>query len=286
MALGLNVVVGMAGLLDLGYVAFFAVGAYCSGWLGSTFVSGADVHVLVNGYYAGLPGIHVNFLLVLAVAAVVAAALGVLIGYPTLRLRGDYIAIVTLAFGEIIARAARNGTHITAGTVGIRPIDAPELPVFGQLSELDTRRWYYLALLLVVVALFIGARLRDSRLGRAWTALRSDEDAAACAGVPLRRVKLTAYAIGAAMGAVSGAFLGAYTQQVNSDQFDFSFSIFVLVMVVLGGAGSVGGVVAASLALSLFTRVPLPGNLTIGIYGVVLVLVALLRAPVSSRATR
>jgi branched-chain amino acid transport system permease protein len=265
------VVVGFAGLLDLGYVAFFAIGAYAIGWFGSSFFdpSGGNAfihktwHFLVNDYYSGLPGIHLNYLLIILIAAGLAALFGAILGFPTLRLRGDYIAIVTLAFGEIIGRVAINGGDIggknfTNGKIGINPIDSPDLPVLGQFTTLDLRPWYYLALILVCVVLFINFRLRDSRLGRAWIAVREDEVAAVSMGIPTVRVKLLAYAIGAAMGGVSGTFLGAYVQQVNADQFAFSFSIFVLAMIILGGLGSIWGVVLGAVTLSFINRWLIP----------------------------
>src|SRR4051794_4221570 len=193
MALGLNIVVGFAGLLDLGYVAFFAIGAYTVGWFGSGFISGAGhgkgVHILVGGFAAKLPGVHVNFLLILVIALVLSAVAGVLIGLPTLRLRGDYIAIVTLAFGEIIGRIAINGDGIklwgqsfTAGRQGITPVDPIDLPLVGRFQLLNLKPWYYFALVLVAIVLFVNFRLRDSRLGRAWIALREDEIAAVAMG--------------------------------------------------------------------------------------------------------
>jgi branched-chain amino acid transport system permease protein len=234
MALGLNIVVGFAGLLDLGFVAFYALGALTIGWLASGFVDGANhgkgIHVGVSQFLANQPGIHLNFLLVLVAAVMVAAVVGILIGLPTLRLRGDYIAIVTLAFGEIIRVVALNGDTIkihgqqlTNGAQGITPIDKVDLP-FGQpFTSLELRPWYYMALALVVLVLFVNFRLRDSRLGRAWIAVREDEVAAASMGVPLVRTKLFAYATGGAFG---------------------------LAMVILGGLGSIWGVVLGGVVLS------------------------------------
>ncbi|MDQ3632149.1 MAG: branched-chain amino acid ABC transporter permease, partial [Actinomycetota bacterium] len=194
LALGLNVVVGFAGLLDLGYVAFFAIGAYTVGWLASGFFSEANVHVGVSSFVNNLPGIHANFLIVLVVSMILCAIGGVLIGLPTLRLRGDYIAIVTLAFGEIIRVFAVNGDQIslpfsdaklTAGRQGITPVDQVQLPFLDQFTQLNLRPWYWLVLALVFITLFVVIRLRDSRLGRAWIAIREDEVAAASMGVPL-----------------------------------------------------------------------------------------------------
>src|SRR5436190_18660129 len=259
MALGLNVVVGFAGLLDLGYVAFYAIGAYCLGWFGSYFFAKANVHVLASPQVANAVGIHLNFLLIAIAAAVICALLGTLIGLPTLRLRGDYIAIVTLAFGEIIGTVAVNGTDVhlpggigtlTAGNLGISGVDVPYFPGIGNFSPLNLRPWYWLIFAIVLIVLFVNVRLRDSRLGRAWVALREDEVAAVSMGVPLVRTKLLAYAIGAAFGGVSGAFLGAYFTTVNASQFQFSFSIFVLSMVIVGGLGSIWGTVLGALLLA------------------------------------
>ena len=301
MALGLNVVVGFAGLLDLGYVAFFAIGAYTVGWFMSGFFADANIHVLISGPVNNLPGIHVNFIIVLIVAALLCALAGTLIGLPTLRLRGDYIAIVTLAFGEIIRVFAVNGDdlHIasgatlTAGRQGITPVDQVKLPFLNPFTQLDLRPWYWLVLGLVFIVLFIVIRLRDSRLGRAWIAIREDEVAAASMGVPLVKTKLLAYTVGGAIGGVSGAFLAAYLNTVNADQFAFSFSIFVLAMVILGGLGSVWGVVLGAIVLSFVNNRLIPDvldsvpaklgldfNLTdlgFGIFGFLLVIVMILR---------
>jgi branched-chain amino acid transport system permease protein len=305
-ALGLNIVVGFAGLLDLGYVAFFAIGAYTVGWFGSGFISGANhskgIHVLVGTYTKTLPGVHLNFLIVLVIAVAFTSIAGMLIGLPTLRLRGDYIAIVTLAFGEIIRVVATNGDEITfgkqpftAGRQGIVPIDAIELPfgIGGRFQLLQLRPWYWFALVLVAVVLFVNFRLRDSRLGRAWVALREDEVAAVAMGVPVVKTKLLAYATGAACGGVAGAFLGSFLQTVNADQFQFSFSILVLGMLILGGLGNIWGVVLGAIVLSFINNwfIPdvinnVPGKLgvnfdatqiTFGIYGFLLVIMMILR---------
>jgi branched-chain amino acid transport system permease protein len=308
MALGLNIVVGFAGLLDLGYVAFYAIGAYCMGWFASDFFYKADAHVLTSALPT-TPGIHLNFLLVLLSAALICAVLGTIIGLPTLRLRGDYIAIVTLAFGEIIGTVAVNGTDIhlssgngtpgdpgmtlTAGNQGISALDLPYFPGIGKFELLNLRAWYWLILAILLLVLFVNIRLRDSRLGRAWVALREDEVAAVSMGIPAVRTKLLAYAIGATFGGMSGAFLGAYYTTVNASQFAFSFSIFVLAMIIVGGLGSIWGAVLGALLLSYinFYLIPdvfnsLPGtfgldfsltDLSFGIFGFLLVLVMILR---------
>ena len=299
-ALGLNVVVGFAGLLDLGYVAFFALGSYSLGWFGSDFFFKANAHVLVNKYSSSLPGIHLNFLLVLLCAVVIASVAGVLIGLPTLRLRGDYIAIVTLAFGEIIRVFAINGGEIkiagmplTAGVLGISGIDAPYFPGVGTFDQLHLRPWYWVVFVLVLITLFVNLRIRNSRLGRAWIAMREDEVAAVSMGIPLVRTKLLAYSLGAAFGGIAGAFLGSYTTLVDADQFQFGFSVFVLAMVIVGGLGSIWGVVLGALLLANinYYLIPdvlnkLPGDLglnfsltdlQVSIFGFLLVLVMVLR---------
>jgi branched-chain amino acid transport system permease protein len=301
MSLGLNVVVGFAGLLDLGYVAFYALGAYTLGWFGSDFFFKAKVHVGVHGIAAHEIGIHLNFLLILIAAAAICALAGIIIGLPTLRLRGDYIAIVTLAFGEIIGVLAVNGTDIhlgggmtlTAGNFGISAVDAPYFPGIGQFNLLNLRPWYWLIFAIMLVVLFVNIRLRDSRLGRAWIALREDEVAAVSMGIPSVRTKLSAYAMGAAFGGLSGAFLGTYFTTVNAGQFQFGFSIFILAMVIIGGLGSIWGAVAGGLLLGYINYYLIPDVLNslpsklglnfqlvtieIGIYGFLLVLVMVLR---------
>jgi branched-chain amino acid transport system permease protein len=319
MALGLNIIVGFAGLLDLGYVAFFAIGAYTMGWLGSGFFSQVNseegIHIGVSGIAANLPGIHFNFLLVLVFAIVFTTIAGMIIGLPTLRLRGDYIAIVTLAFGEIIGRVAVNADEVkfsgvpiiggalgnffgddqvlTAGRQGITPVDKIAFPGMDPFTSLALRPWFWTALGLVAVVLFVNFRLRDSRLGRAWIALREDEVAAVSMGVPAVRTKLLAYGTGAAFGGMSGAFLGSFLNTVNADQFQFYFSILVLGMVILGGLGSIWGVVLGAIVLSFINNwlIPdvlndVPGKIglefdmtqiTFGIYGFLLVIMMILR---------
>jgi branched-chain amino acid transport system permease protein len=301
MALGLNVVVGFAGLLDLGYVAFYALGAYSVGWFGSSFFFNSHIHVLVSGIAAKNAGIHLNFILILVAATVITAIAGVIIGLPTLRLRSDYIAIVTLAFGEIIGVLAINGQSIhighgetlTAGNLGIPAVDLPYFPIIGQFSLLKLRPWYWLIFAIVLLVLFVNLRLRDSRLGRAWIALREDEVAAVSMGIPLVRTKLKAYAIGATFGGMAGAFLGAYFTTVNAGQFAFSFSIFVLAMIIVGGLGSIWGAVFGALLLSYINYYLIPDvlnslprdfglnfdltQLSFGIFGFLLVLVMVLR---------
>jgi branched-chain amino acid transport system permease protein len=304
MALGLNIIVGFAGLLDLGYVAFFAIGAFCVGWFASghfAYVNDEQgIHFLVGGNALNLPGIHFNFLIVLVIAMICTTIAGMIIGLPTLRLRGDYIAIVTLAFGEIIGRVAVNGdriqlgqTPLTAGRQGISPVDRIDLPFLEPFTVLDKAPWLWFALFLVVVVLFVNFRLRDSRLGRAWIALREDEVAAVAMGVPAVKTKLLAYGTGAAFGGISGAFLASLLNTVNADQFQFYFSILVLAMIILGGLGSIWGVVLGAVVLSIINNWVIPDvindvpeqlgldfdatQITFAIYGFLLVMMMILR---------
>jgi branched-chain amino acid transport system permease protein len=301
MSLGLNVVVGFAGLLDLGYVAFYALGAYSLGWFGSDFFFKAHVHVGVSGIASHEAGVHLNIILILLCAAIICAVAGMIIGLPTLRLRGDYIAIVTLAFGEIIGVVAVNGQSVslgggmtlTAGNLGISAVDPPYIPGAGVFNLLDLRPWYWLIFAILMLVLFVNLRLRDSRLGRAWVALREDEVAAVSMGIPAVRTKLSAYAIGAMFGGMSGAFLGTYYTTVNAGQFQFGFSIFILAMVIIGGLGSIWGAVVGGMLLGYINQWLIPDVLNnvpqklglnfplteieFGIFGFLLVMVMLLR---------
>ena len=311
MALGLNLVVGFAGLLDLGFVAFYAFGLMVSGWWASDFYSSVNneegIHIGVSEFASSLPGIHLNFLLLIVGAILICAIAGAIIGLPTLRLRGDYIAIVTLAFGEIIGRVFANGEAITIfgdnqlsnGRQSISPIDQINLPIIGEFDQAtDLRPYYWTVLTLCLVVLFVNFRLRDSRLGRAWIALREDEVAAASMGVPLVKTKLLAYAAGGAFGGIAGTFLGPYFSSVNANQFMFGFSIFILAMVILGGLGSIWGVVIGAVVLSFVNYWLIPdvldgesvrglltdlgltftfSEVTFGVFGFVLVLMMVLR---------
>ncbi|MBA3359127.1 MAG: branched-chain amino acid ABC transporter permease [Thermoleophilaceae bacterium] len=308
-ALGLNIVVGFAGLLDLGYVAFFAFGALVSGWLASDHFTGiggdSGIDFGVSEFAAGLPGIHLNFLLLVIAAILVCAVVGAIIGLPTLRLRGDYIAIVTLAFGEIIGRIAQNGDDLAInnyafsnGRESISPIDQLNFPIVGEFdSATNVRPYFWAALALVLVVLFVNIRLRDSRLGRAWVALREDEVAAASMGVPLVKTKLMAYAVGAGFGGISGVFLGVFFNSVNANQFLFGFSILILAMVIMGGLGSIWGVVIGATILAYANNNLLPtldrsfvsdaltdvgldftfSQINFGIFGFILLLMMVLR---------
>jgi branched-chain amino acid transport system permease protein len=233
---------------------------------------------------------------------ILAAIAGAIIGLPTLRLRGDYIAIVTLAFGEIAGRVALNGSQIeiihgyklTNGQQAISPVDQPQLPGFAPLdSAFSLRGYYWLGLAMVAIVLIVNFTVRDSRLGRAWIALREDEVAAASMGVPLVRTKLLAYSLGASLGGAAGAFLGSYNNAINSNQFQFFFSILVLSMVILGGLGSIWGTVIGAIAVTMLDRrliddvfKDVPGKLGLnvtlsdlkfGIFGFLLVLMMILR---------
>jgi branched-chain amino acid transport system permease protein len=272
MALGLNIVVGFAGLLDLGYVAFFAIGAFVMGWLGSQqfpdVAGGKGIHILTpakSAFGSDVPGIHVNFFLVIFIAAIFTAMWGVILGAPTLRLRGDYLAIVTLAFGEIVPRIFENATSgifgignidFSNGRQGITPIDKINLPWTDEKFKypLELKPVYFVGLGMVLLVIFFNRRLRDSRMGRAWIAVREDEVAAAAMGVNLVRTKLWAYALGAALGGFAGVFLATYNNTVNVDQFEFGFSVLILSMVIIGGMGNIWGVILGAIALSMFNR--------------------------------
>jgi branched-chain amino acid transport system permease protein len=244
LALGLNVVVGFAGLLDLGYAAFFAIGAYTIAFLTST--------VSPIGFVR--EGNHVNFFLAMFISTAVAALFGVLLGAPTLRLRGDYLAIVTLGFGEIVPLVIKNTPEITKGTQGMNPIGYPEF--FGlKFGSLELLPWYYLIVSVLLLSVLITARLRTSRVGRAWAAMREDEVAAASMGVNLVTTKLFAFSLGASFSGFAGSIWASYLQVIAPEQFDFSVSIFVLCMIILGGLGNIGGVVAGGILLGFVDKV-------------------------------
>jgi branched-chain amino acid transport system permease protein len=262
-ALGLNVVVGYAGLLDLGFVAFWAIGGYCAGWFMSSFIYGANFH-LFGSVPAGSPGVHISFWLVLIIAGVVCACMGILIGAPTLRLKSDYLALVTLGFGEIIPQVFTNGDDIaghnlTNGTRGINPVDPIQIPITGKnLGPFDYVPKYVIFAGLAAFIIFVSLRLRKGRLGRAWLAIREDELAASMMGVPLMRSKLAAYGVGAVAGGLGGVVFATHVNGVLPDRFNFSISITLLAMVVLGGMGNVWGVVIGALGLALFNSTWLP----------------------------
>jgi branched-chain amino acid transport system permease protein len=272
MALGLNFVVGYAGLLDLGYVAFYAMGSYMAGWFASTQFAKQNVSFGAIGVSPGLTGFHFSIWLVLIMAGIATAVVGVIIGLPTLRLRGDYLAIVTLGFGEIMPQIARNGDNLfgtgfnlTNGTGGITPIDPPGFGNWAHhhlglpsnyltLGTNSDRAFFWTVLVLVLLTVFTSARLRDSRLGRAWIAIREDEVAAAAMGVPLMRTKTWAYATGAFFGGVAGAYYATYNSGAFPDEFFFNISVFILCMVILGGMGNIWGVIFGACFLEYLDR--------------------------------
>ena len=293
LALGLNVVVGLSGLLDLGYAAFFAIGAYTYAFAASPFY---------NNSYPFWP--------MLLVGAAIAALFGIMLGAPTLRLRGDYLAIVTLGFGEILPQIARNGNdlggfNLTGGPQGITPVDSPGfgnrlsdwtggfLPANYLTNANSARVFYWTALALLAFTVFCSIRLRDSRLGRAWIAIREDEVAASAMGIPLMRTKTWAYACGAFFGGIAGAYFAAFKSSTFPQDFYFNISVFILCMVILGGMGNVWGVMLGAAFLTYLnqeglantgawvnlhfgTHVDVP-EYSGGIYGVIIVLVMLLR---------
>jgi branched-chain amino acid transport system permease protein len=287
LALGLNIVVGFAGLLDLGYVAFYAVGAY--------FYA-----ILASPHF----GIHLPFWLLLPGGALIACVFGVLLGAPTLRLRGDYLAIVTLGFGEIIRIFLNNlnaPVNVTNGPQGINLIDPirigdtalnPAVELFGySLSGAHTH--YYLFLVLTLLTIFVAFRLQNSRVGRAWVAIREDEVAAVAMGINTRNVKLLAFAMGATFGGVGGGLFAAFQGFVSPESFTLMESIMILCMVVLGGMGHIPGVVLGAVLLTvlpellryigplqdaLFGRVVVdPADLRMLLFGAALVLVMIFR---------
>jgi branched-chain amino acid transport system permease protein len=248
LALGLNIVVGYAGLLDLGYAAFFAIGAYTAAFLTSPV--------------SPLP-FRTDFWLALIVSWMVAALFGLILGAPTLRLRGDYLAIVTLAFGEIVPRVFLNLEQWTGGAKGMNPIGRPT--IFGYELGLEPIAlgpwllgpqvpWYYLIVAVAIVSILAITRLHDSRLGRAWVAMREDEVAAASMGINLVQTKLLAFSLGASFSGFAGAIFASIFQFIDPFQFDFSISVMVLAMVILGGLGNIWGVLVGGLVLGLFDR--------------------------------
>ena len=273
LALGLNIVVGFAGLLDLGYAAFFAIGSYAFAMLASPQF-----------------GAHVPFWLLIFVAAGIAAVFGILLGAPTLRLRGDYLAIVTLGFGEIVPQTFLNLTQWTGGPNGIGSLDQPVF--FGLRFGFNPLPYYLLILALIALAVWVASNLRHSRLGRAWMAIREDELAAAHMGINTTTTKLAAFAMGASFSGLAGCAYASKLQLVSPDQFGFNVSVFILAMLVLGGMGNIPGVIAGSLILSALERFILPQgtnflhgiglnvdltNSRFLIYGAILVLMMLFR---------
>ena len=312
LALGLNIVVGYAGLLDLGYVAFFAIGAYTLGWFGSGLFSTRNIHFLDVGNKA-LTGIHLSFWVVVPLAGLICAIAGIIIGWPTLRLRGDYLAIVTLGFGEIIPDVFRNGDDIAGHnlTNGVRGVTQLDRPGFGETVNNATggflpdrysslpdelKPWFYTILVMCLITIFVNLRLRDSKMGRAWIAVREDEVAASAMGVPLMRTKLWAYAIGGIFGGLAGSIYGSFINGIFPTSFSFQISVIVLVMVIVGGMGNIWGVIvgASLIAWLNFAGLGKIGNLLnsgipgqahdvditrykYGIFGLMLILMMLFR---------
>jgi branched-chain amino acid transport system permease protein len=261
LALGLNIVVGFAGLLDLGYAAFFAIGAYAYGIFSSyqvqpewsafwePFQQLGLVQHLQQGAGPGSVHFTVSFWLMLPISALIAACFGVLFGAPTLRLRGDYLAIVTLGFGEIVPIVARNVPYLTNGAQGLNGVTSPSL--FGYSFGVKSTPFFYVGLALAGLLTIISLRLKDSRIGRAWLAIREDEIAAEAMGVNRVKLKLLAFAVGAGFAGATGTFYVAKLQTATPEMFTFPVSVMLLVMIVLGGMGSVAGVVLGALILQL-----------------------------------
>lgn len=284
LALGLNIVVGFAGLLDLGYIAFFAIGAYLAGLLASPqlvavieslqleYPAAGEWFLQLVGQDLATGGIHLSVWLIVPIAAAVAGVAGALLGAPTLKLRGDYLAIVTLGFGEIIRIFMNNlngPVNITNGPQGINLIDPVKIGGvslageagsggivhIGSLAMPSVNAYYFLFLLLCVATVFFSQRLQHSRLGRAWIAIREDETAAKAMGINVRNVKLLAFAMGASFGGVAGAMFGAFQGFVSPESFSLMESIAVLAMVVLGGIGHIPGVVLGAVLLAALPEI-------------------------------
>jgi branched-chain amino acid transport system permease protein len=229
LGIGLNIVVGFAGLLDLGYVAFYAIGAYAYGLLASPQF-----------------GIHLPFWVMLPVCVALAAMGGALLGIPVLRMRGDYLAIVTLGFGEIIRILLNNMDSVTNGPRGILRIDPPAI---GGFVIHTPARWFYLILAGILAAVFLARRLNDSRIGRAWTAMREDQDAAAMMGIDILRYKLLAFSVGASFAGVGGAIFASRQGSIFPENFSLMVSIHVLCLIIIGGMGSIPGVILGAVVL-------------------------------------
>ena len=262
LALGLNIVVGFAGLLDLGYVAFYAVGAYMFGLLASPHLT--DTFPQIAAMFPN--GLHTPWWVIIPLGAVLAGAAGVLLGAPTLKLRGDYLAIVTLGFGEIVRVFMNNldaPLNITNGPKGIAQID--DISIFGihfgttqHLFGLEfpkVTNYYYLFLILVIIGVVVCSRLEHSRIGRAWMAIREDEIAAKAMGINTRNLKLLAFGMGATFGGVSGAMFASFQGFISPESFSLQESVMIVAMVVLGGIGHLPGVIIGALLLSALPEV-------------------------------
>ena len=284
LALGLNIVVGFAGLLDLGYIAFFAIGAYLAGLFASPQFAVVIESLLMEYPAAGAAlsslvgsdvvanGFHLSVWIIIPLSAVVAGLFGAILGAPTLKLRGDYLAIVTLGFGEIIRIFMNNlngPINITNGPQGINlidPIQIAGISLAGQTGSggmvnvagfmlPSVNAYYFLFLILSVITIFVSRRLQYSRLGRAWIAIREDEIAAKSMGINVRNVKLLAFAMGATFGGVAGAMFAAFQGFISPESFSLTESIAVLAMVVLGGIGHIAGVVMGAVLLAALPEI-------------------------------
>lgn len=262
LSLGLNIVVGYAGLLDLGYVAFFAIGAYMYGLMSSPHLT--ETFPALAAMFPN--GMHTPLIVVVPLAAGLAGIFGVLLGAPTLRLRGDYLAIVTLGFGEIIRVFMNNLDHpvnITNGPKGINQIDSLHFfgldlgkkVVVGGFEVASVSLYYYLFLALVVISVIISHRLELSRVGRAWMAIREDEIAAKAMGINTRNLKLLAFGMGATFGGVSGAMFASFQGFISPESFSLMESVMIVAMVVLGGVGHLPGVILGAVLLSALPEV-------------------------------
>lgn len=257
LALGLNIVVGFAGLLDLGYIAFYAVGAYVTAWLSSSHLS--DNFAFFHAHFAN--GLHFPIWMTIPLGAAVAACAGIMLGTPILKLRGDYLALVTLGFGEIIRilmnNLGKDGANLTNGPRGInniQPVTIMGYPLdrtldIGGVSLTKEFLYYYFFLFLAIVTIFICYRLQFSRLGRAWMALREDDIAAKAMGINVRNIKLLAFSLGATFGGVAGGMFASFQGFISPESFSFLESIVILAMVVLGGMGHIPGVVLGAVIL-------------------------------------
>ena len=249
-AVGLNVVIGLAGLLDLGYVGFYALGAYSVALFGST---SSPVVEAIQSRFGLSEEWAVPFAICVPIAMAMALIAGVILGAPTLRLRGDYLAIVTMGFGEIIRICARNLDNVTNGAAGITNVPVPPGPKvdgreFFNVSEPE--RWYWLALVVLIILIWMAKRLENSRVGRAWLAIREDEDAAAIMGVAAFKYKLWAFAIGATLGGMAGLLFGSKQQYVEPNGFMLNLSFLFVAMVVIGGSGNILGVLIGAFLLT------------------------------------
>jgi branched-chain amino acid transport system permease protein len=308
LALGLNIVVGFAGLLDLGYIAFYALGAYIAGLLASPQFAllleslalqypefGQSLIAIAGPQVAG-QGIHLSAWILMPLGALLAAGFGILLGAPTLKLRGDYLAIVTLGFGEIIRIFMNNlngPVNVTNGPQGINMIDpvrmfgvsfsgdagSQAMVKLGEFSMPSVNAYYFLFLALCILTVFVSLRLQQSRLGRAWVAIREDEIAAKAMGINTRNVKLLAFAVGASFGGIAGVMFASFQGFVSPESFSLTESIAVLAMVVLGGMGHIPGVILGAVILAALPEIlrHVVEPIQIALFGQVLIEAEILR---------